>query len=83
MDLRNWEMQNSHRKDITLLPDNFRLQSTKELLPLTEIPLYRHNGNIFDLDREGDGKQLISAGDTWLLPYWMGRYYGIISAPQL
>lgn len=82
MDLRNWKMQNSHRKDISLLPHNFRLQTTKELLPLTETPLYRHNGNIFDLDRDGDGKQLISAGDTWLLPYWMGRYLGIISAPQ-
>ena len=82
MDLRNWEMQNSHRQDITLLPDNFRLQSTKELLPLTETPLYRHNGNIFDLDRDGNGKQLISAGDTWLLPYWMGRYLGVISAPE-
>ena len=82
MDLRNWKMQNSHRKDITLLPDNFRLQTTKELLPMTETPLYRHNGNIFDLDRDGDGKNLISAGDTWLLPYWMGRYLGVISAPQ-
>ncbi|MCM4172992.1 hypothetical protein DHD32_16000 [Arenibacter sp. TNZ] len=82
MDLRNWKMQNSHRKDITLLSDNFRLQTTKELLPMTETPLYRHNGNIFDLDRDGDGKQLISAGDTWLLPYWMGRYLGVISAPQ-
>lgn len=82
MDLRNWKMQNTHRKDITLLPDNFRLQTTKELLPMTETPLYRHNGNIFDLDRDGDGKQLISAGDTWLLPYWMGRYLGVISAPQ-
>jgi len=82
MDLRNWKMQNSHRKDITLLPDNFRLQTTKELLPMTETPLYRHNGNIFDLDRNGDGKQLISAGDTWLLPYWMGRYLGVISVPQ-
>lgn len=82
IDLRNWKMQNSHRKDITLLPHNFRSQSTKELLPLTETPLYRHNGNIFDLDRDGNGQQLISAGDTWLLPYWMGRYLGVISAPQ-
>ena len=81
LDLRNWKMQNSHRNDITLLPENFRLQTTKERLPLSELPLYRHNGNIFDLDRDGDGTKLISAGDTWLLPYWLGRYIGVISEP--
>jgi hypothetical protein len=81
MDLRNWATHNSHRKDITLLPENFRGQSTAELLPLGEAPLYRHNGNIFTLDSEGKGDALISAGDVWLLPYWMGRYFGLISAP--
>jgi len=82
MDLRNWSVENSQRKDIELVSDNFRGQTTKELLPLDEIPLYRHNGQIFDLDRAGDGKTLISAGDVWLLPYWMGRYLGVISAPE-
>ncbi|NQU54225.1 MAG: hypothetical protein HQ522_16985 [Bacteroidetes bacterium] len=81
MDLRTWAMHNSHRKDIELLPENFRLQTTKELLPLSEMPLYRHNGNIFKLDIEGNGGSIISAGDTWLLPYWMGRYLNVISAP--
>jgi len=80
LDMRNWSMKNSHRKDIELLPRNFRGQTTKELLPLGEIPLYRHNGQIFTLDSEGDGKSLISAGDVWLLPYWMGRYLGVISS---
>jgi hypothetical protein len=83
MDLRNWGMHNLQRKDIELIPKNFRGQTTKELLPLGEIPLYRHNGQIFSLDSEGDGKSLISAGDTWLLPYWMGRYLGVISAPVI
>jgi len=82
LDMRNWTVQNSHRKDIELLPANFRNQTTKSLLPLSETPLYRHNGRIFRLDSEGDGNVLISAGDVWLLPYWMGRYLGIISAPQ-
>ncbi len=82
LDLRNWSVQNSHRHDIELLPDNFRNQSTPELLPLGEIPLHRHNGNIFQLDRAGNGDHLISAGDVWLLPYWMGRYLEIISAPE-
>ncbi len=81
IDLRNWIVKNSQRKDIELIPDNFRGQTTKELLPLNEIPLYRHNGQIFALDSDGDGNSLISAGDVWLLPYWMGRYIGVISAP--
>jgi hypothetical protein len=82
LDMRNWAVQNSHRKDIELLPANFRNQTTKSLLPLGEIPLYRHNGEIFRLDSQGNGTSLISAGDVWLLPYWMGRYLGVISAPD-
>jgi len=82
LDLRNWKVENSQRKDIELIPENFRGQTTKELLPLGEIPLYRHNGDIFNLDRDGAGNTLISAGDVWLLPYWMGRYLGVISAPH-
>ncbi len=78
LDLRNWGMQNSHRKDIEILQANFRGQSTSELLSLSQIPLYRHNGQIFNLDSKGDGDILISAGDVWLLPYWMGRYLGVI-----
>lgn len=82
LDMRNWAVQNSHRKDIELLPANFRNQTTKTLLPLGEIPLYRHNGEIFRLDSQGNGTSLISAGDVWLLPYWMGRYLGVIGAPE-
>ena len=78
LDLRNWAIQNSQRKDIERLPSNFRSQSTLELLSLGELPLYRHNGNIFNLDSTGEGNTLISAGDVWLLPYWMGRYLGLI-----
>jgi hypothetical protein len=81
LDMRNWAVQNSHRKDIEMLPANFRNQTTKTLLPLSEIPLYRHNGEIFRLDSQGDGTTLISAGDVWLLPYWRGRYLGVISEP--
>ncbi len=78
LDLRNWSVQNSNRKDIELLPPNFRGQTTPVLLPLGELPLFRHNGEIFKLDSTGDGRSLISAGDVWLLPYWMGRYLHII-----
>jgi len=82
IDLRNWGMHNSTRQDIELIPKNFRGQTTKERLPLGELPIFRHNGQIFTLDSEGDGNVLFSAGDTWLLPYWMGRYLGVISGPN-
>lgn len=83
IDLIDWVIKNSHRKDITLLEPNFRRQTTQEVLPPDERPIQRHNGNMFNLDRTGgNGASEHSAGDIWLLPYWMGRYLGVISAPQ-
>lgn len=82
LDLINWSIANSHRKDIELLEPNFRKQTTKEVLPPDERPIARHNANTFNLDRvhsNGNGEN--SAGDIWLLPYWMGRYLNVISAP--
>jgi hypothetical protein len=38
---------------------------------------------MFSLDRRhGNGNSESSAGDIWLLPYWMGRYLGVISAAE-
>ncbi|TLV00514.1 hypothetical protein [Dyadobacter luticola] len=83
LDLIDWVIKNSHRKDIELLEPNFRKQTTKEVLPPDERPVQRHNGNMFNLDRNGgNGASEHSAGDIWLLPYWMGRYLGVITAPQ-
>lgn len=82
LDLIDWAISNSHRKDIEKIAPNFRNQTTKEVLPPDERPVQRHNGNMFSLDRTGsNGTSEHSAGDIWLLPYWMGRYLGVISAP--
>lgn len=81
LDLIHWRVENSHRKDIELLEPNFRNQTTKEVLPPDELPVSRHNANRFHLNG-GDGTSEYSAGDIWLLPYWMGRYLNVISAPQ-
>ena len=78
LDLIHWNMNNSHRHDIELLEPNFRRQSTKEVLPPDELRVARHNANRFVLDGGRDGTQELSAGDIWLLPYWMGRYLGVI-----
>lgn len=83
LDLIDWAVENSQRKDLDFLKPNFRNQTTTEVLPPDERPIQRHNGNTFTLDRKGaNGTSEHSAGDIWLLPYWMGRYLGVISAPM-
>jgi hypothetical protein len=82
LDLINWDIRNSHRKDIEFIEPNFRRQTLTEVLPPDERPVQRHNGNMFNNDRErGNGTGEHSAGDIWLLPYWMGRYLGVIGEP--
>lgn len=83
LDLIDWQIMNSHRKDIDKLVTNFRTQTIKEVLPPDERPIQRHNANMFNLDRKGsNGTSEHSAGDIWLLPYWLGRYLGVISSPM-
>ncbi len=80
LDMIQFAVENSHRKDIELMKKNFWGQITKEILPPDERPELKHNRNLFKLDA-GDRNSELSAGDTFLLPYWMGRYLGVISAP--
>lgn len=81
LDLVNWTVKNSHRKDIQPIPENFRKQSIKEVLPPDELRIARHNANRFGLDGGSEGRSEYSAGDIWLLPYWIGRYLGVIGEP--
>ena len=81
MDMIQYEIRNSHRKDIEYINPGFWGQTTKEVLPPDERPELKHNRSLFKLDA-GDRRSLLSAGDTFLLPYWMGRFLGIISAPH-
>ncbi|MFA5815647.1 MAG: hypothetical protein WC865_08510 [Bacteroidales bacterium] len=81
LDLINWTVKNSQRKDIEKIEPNFRGQTIKEVLPPDELRIARHNSNRFDLDGNDDGRSENSAGDIWLLPYWIGRYLGVISEP--
>jgi hypothetical protein len=79
LDLITWDIKNSHRQDIEHMEPNFRTQTIKEVLPPDERPIQRHNANMFRLDRMGsNGTSEYSAGDIWLLPYWLGRYLGVI-----
>jgi hypothetical protein len=80
LDMILWDVENSHRKDIEFLEPNFRGQFTAEVLPPDERPDLKHNRNIFKLDG-GNRHGELSAGETFLLPYWMGRFLGVISPP--
>lgn len=82
LDLVHWRVTNSHRKDIDMMEPNFRNQTITEVLPPDELPINRHNANRFQLDGGDGGTSEYSAGDIWLLPYWMGRYLGVIGAPH-
>ncbi len=81
LDLVNWTVKNSQRNDIETIPENFREQTIKEVLPPDELRISRHNSNRFDLDGGSDGRSEYSAGDIWLLPYWIGRYLNVIGEP--
>lgn len=78
LDMISWTIRNSERKDIQLIEPNFRNQTTAEVLPPDELRVSRHNANRFILDGGSNGRDEYSAGDIWLLPYWMGRYLGVI-----
>jgi hypothetical protein len=79
LDLARWDHLNSHRADVKIrpYPDRFDLPQSKEILPPDERSTMKWNGNPFVLD-SGQGGKNEEAGTYWLLPYWMGRYYGFI-----
>jgi hypothetical protein len=81
LDLIEWSVNSSHRKDIELIKPDYREQTLKEVLPPDELRIARHNSNRFDLDGNSGGTAESSAGDIWLLPYWIGRYLGVIGEP--
>ena len=81
LDLRDWAMSNSHRKDILLREerDRFGKLQTVQPLPPSEIGVMKWNRNPFLADWPGEGIREMD-GAFWLLPYWMGRYHGVIPA---
>ena len=78
-DTINWGMKNSHRTDLI---EDSRMGRFSERQSLTVIKphersMLRWNGNPYRLDGGGNGRGE-DDGAFFLLPYWMGRYYGFI-----
>lgn len=77
LDLINWTMKNSQRWDLQhdrLVDRHGSLQATKPV-PTPESGISRWNTNPKELD-VGNGGKTEETGTYFLLPYWMGRYYG-------
>jgi len=80
MDTIDWSMRNSHRTDIVWAtgPDRHGRREALTLLPPDERRVMKWNGNPFVVDGGGGGRGE-DDGAAFLLPYWMGRYYGFLS----
>jgi len=79
LDLIRWTVINSQRADIASDRQLDRFGKPQLLKPLSwrERPLHKWNGNPYTKDDSNDGCNE-QCGTFWLLPYWMGRYHGII-----
>jgi hypothetical protein len=89
LDRISWGNQNSHRLDITLLPqrNNQDLYDTRshqrgnrpngKVLPVENRHFNHWNTDPWDLNYGGDGHEL-GSGTVFLLPYYMGLYHGFI-----
>ncbi len=75
LDLIHWSIKNSHRADIQIDPD--RPNSSLEPLPADERPVSEWAANLHALDGGRDGMSAMD-GTWYLLPYWMGRYHGLL-----
>jgi hypothetical protein len=80
MDQIKWDVRNSHRLDVPMDPmaDRFKRRQALVVLPYGELPMSKWNGNPYNLDGGGGGRSE-DDGAYFLLPYWMGRYHGLIS----
>jgi hypothetical protein len=93
LDRLNWPLRNSHRLDVVFLPPvrSVDLESPDErrqrgnlvngkVLPVENRQFNHWNNDPWQLDYGGDGNEL-GAGTVFLLPYYMGLYYGFIQKP--
>jgi hypothetical protein len=93
LDRLNWPLRNSHRLDIIGLPPvrSRDLESSDEpprrgnrtdgkVLPVENRHFNHWNNDPWQLDYGGNGSEL-GPGTVFLLPYYMGLYYGFIQKP--
>lgn len=85
LDRFDWAHRNSHRKDLVLLPGFMRenrnqlfgRRNNGKVIPADERYFSHWNHDPWQLDTGGDGR-LLGDGAVFLLPYYIGLYYGFI-----
>lgn len=79
-DRRQWPMLNSHRADVRFAyrPNRFGKQVLDHVLPADERNFAKWNADPY-LPDGGAGGHLADDGAAYLLPYWMGRFHGLIA----
>lgn len=78
-ELIDWPVRNSQRHDVTLrtAPGGRNQTEIDRVLPASERRVIRWNGDPWEPDGGNAGDE--EDGAAWLLPYWLGRYHGIIA----
>jgi hypothetical protein len=78
-DTVQWMMKNSHRADLVedVRMGRFAERQATTVIKPHERAMLKWNGNPYRLDGGGAGHGE-DDGAYFLLPYWMGRYYGFI-----
>jgi hypothetical protein len=78
-DTIEWTVKNSDRDGVTMdrATDRFQRLQAMTRLPPDERPVMKWNSNPFDIDGGSDGRGE-DDGAAFLLPYWMGRYHGML-----
>ena len=84
LDLIDWPIRNSHRLDVRLDAERGRKGELQSIgvLPYDELPALKWNANPYALDGGGSATRE-DDGTYFLLPYWMGRYYGYLEGADL
>ncbi|MBI3920820.1 MAG: hypothetical protein HY318_05320 [Armatimonadetes bacterium] len=79
LDLLDWSVRNSHRADLHWeeVAGRFGEPQVRDPLPFDERPMMKWNGNPYRVDGGGNGTEEEDP-TVYLLPYWMGRYCGLI-----
>ncbi len=77
-DTTSWTIKNSGRADLGALYTNrFGRLCSQTVLPVSERPVMRWNGDPYLLDGGSAGRYR-DDGTAILLPYWLGRYHRLL-----
>ena len=92
-DLVRWTVDNAERSDLmeieldttfnsTYTNEGWLIKKNGRVVPVDERPIIKWNGNPYTVVGGYNGLSEVD-GSAYLLPYWMGRYYGFITVPPV